>query len=223
MLSHDKIRATHELNALFPFLEDFGLGSPLLIITKLVSFFIHRWELQVKQSSLIQVLPSLFCLNSIAVFLDIEYVKLFLICLLPFVCNIHPFIHSFSYLVWNKIFLPLYPLVPSVTKPRLTACARIPIIPEASVNKEEKYFHQKSQQSREMVDSGAETDSKDSVQSWQFLKGKMEGEESQWIIQAEGWVLPLHGRQTVWLSLQMLSYQVICLQDCLEGLLWVQT
>lgn len=38
MLSHDKIRATHELNALFPFLEDFGLGSTVLIITKLVSF-----------------------------------------------------------------------------------------------------------------------------------------------------------------------------------------
>ena len=168
MLSHDKIRATHELNALFPFLEDFGLGSPLLIITKLVSFFIHRWELQIKQSSLIQVLPSLFCLNSIAVFLDIEYMKLFLICLLPFVCNIHLFIHSFSYLVWNKIFLPLYPLVPSVTKPRLAACAHIPIIPEASVNKEEKYFHQKSQKPGEKVDSGAETDSKDSVQSWQF-------------------------------------------------------
>ena len=179
MLSHDKIRATHELNALFPFLQDFGLGSPLLIITMLGSFFIHRWELQVKQSSLIQALPSLFCLHWIAVLLDTEYVKLFLVCLLPFACNIHPSIHSFSYLVRNKTFLPLYPLILSVTKPRLAACAHTPIILEASVNKEEKYFHQKSQQSREMVDSGAETDSKDSIRSWQFLKGKMEGEESQ--------------------------------------------
>ena len=44
--------------------------------------------------------------------------------------------------------------------------------------KKEGYFNQKSQQSREKVDSWPKTNSKDSAQPWLLSKGK-EGEEFQ--------------------------------------------
>ena len=71
---------------------------------------------------------------------------------------------------------------------------------EAGVDRKESCFNQKSRQSGEKVDSCPKTNSKDSAQPWQFLKGKKR-EESQWIIEAGGWILYPSPLCADWLTL----------------------
>lgn len=89
---------------------------------------------------------------------------------------------------------------------------------EESVNRREKCFNQKSKQSEEMVDSWPETNSKDSVQPWQFFKGKTEG--SKTLIQPG---IILHCMQTDWIILQMLSCPSNLPARLLRGLLEVES
>ena len=89
---------------------------------------------------------------------------------------------------------------------------------EASVNRKDRCFNQKSQQSGEKVDSCPEMNSKDFLQSWYVFKGKTDGgTESQWVREAEGWVQRGPPQlQAGWLSRCYLAC-VIHQQDCSAG------
>ena len=88
----------------------------------------------------------------------------------------------------------------------------------AKTGRKGSYFIQKSWQCREKVDSCPKTNSRDSSQSWQFLKGK-KGEESEWSINAGGEGLhhfPLHSG---WLTPHDLSSDVVSSEFLSEELL----
>ena len=84
--------------------------------------------------------------------------------------------------------------------------AQKPIIQEASVSRKEWCFNQKIHQSGEKVDSCLETDLEDSSEPWKDFKGE-NGELSQWVIEAWGWV---QHESFFWCYLAL----VICLQSC---------
>lgn len=88
------------------------------------------------------------------------------------------------------------------------------IIWEASVNRMESSFNQKSQQSGERVDLFSEANSKDLAQLWQYFKEKM-GEEPHESLRKEiRFCSLLHCVQMGWLSHQYYPAPVICQQDC---------
>ena len=89
---------------------------------------------------------------------------------------------------------------------------------EASDCRRDRCFHQKSWKSGEDVDSCPENNAKDAAQLGQFPKGNMGEEETQWVMEARGWVL--HPSSLCRLADSLLEgylAHVIGLQDCKRG------